>query len=84
MHRKTKDYLDEIYFWRCARVRLLQRAALLREHNPEPATAAASRQALGELLHRCGLDTLHCCHGQAAPSATECNSHPPPPAKPED
>jgi hypothetical protein len=81
MHRKTKDYLDEIYFWRCARVRLLQRAELLREHNPEP--AAASGQALGELLHRCGLDTPHCCHGQAAPSAAEGARHPPP-AKPED
>lgn len=55
MHRRTKDYLDEICFWQCARSRLLQRTALLRERSPE---TDASREPLDELLHRCGLDAL--------------------------
>lgn len=69
MHRKTKDYLDEISFWHCARSRLLHRAAQLR-HNPEAPVqqtpAQRPREPLDDLLQKCGLGELCRCPGHAA------------------
>ncbi|MCO7573457.1 hypothetical protein NJH78_26050 [Pseudomonas chlororaphis] len=69
MDRKTKQYLDEIYFWQKARARLLEHAAQLREPPPgplEPALANAAKEPLDDLLHSCGLDTLRRDSEQAA------------------
>ncbi|ROL76483.1 hypothetical protein BLX41_14035 [Pseudomonas protegens] len=68
MHRKTTDYLDEIGFWHCARSRLLHRAAQLRDSakvSPQQNPPARSREALDDLLHRCGLGELCRCSGHA-------------------
>lgn len=70
MDRKTKQYLDEIYFWQRARARLLQQAAQLHEPPPGPretTVADTAKEPLDDLLHNCGLAALRRGSEQAAP-----------------
>lgn len=78
MHRKTKDYLDEIDFWQKARARLLQQAAELRRHQGDAVTPDVSRALLDDLLHKCGLDTLRRARDRAGQHGPETTGNPPP------